>query len=397
MRMHRVASLALVALLGACSEELTTPTECPDFCPGGSLVIRDTVIDALPDLDSTYTGYIGANDIPALLISSGLSVGEARAWATFPRRTDTVTIDQVQFPIAIDSATIIVRVLGRDSSVHDTRLMIHRINPVIDTNTSFETLDDQLTPESLIGSITVTDTGTAKLTLRGAEEVARIAVSEESDLRLGLGFRVEAPAPTGVRISALSFNAGPPTITIYGKIATTDTARVRQTLSAAADSANYILSNTPTPPGQELIALGRREGSRAILRFPVPAALKDSAIILRATLELTPASPLLGLKNDPATLEVKGVLADVGAKSPYLTGIGSSVPLGVDVTTVQSADIREIVGTWFVPGAPPSSIVIGLNPEGGTFAMPTFFSTRSATGAPRLRITYALPSRPGHP
>jgi hypothetical protein len=387
----------LVAIAAACSEELTTPAKCPDLCPGASLVIRDTVIEAIEDRDSTYTGYISADNIPALLISSGLEAGEARAWATFPRRTDTVVIDQGSHPLNIDSAIIRFRVLGLDTSVHDTRLMVHRIIPVIDTLTSFQTLDDQLTPESLIGAIPVSDTGEVKLTLRGADEVARIAVTEEFDLRLGLGLRVEAPSPTGVRVSSLQFNAGPPTISVYGTIDIADTARRRQTLSATADTANYILAGTPPMPGQELIALGSRHGARAILRFPVPAALKDSAIILRATLELTPSEPLIGLRNDPATLEVRGVLADVGAKSPYLTGVGASVSLGVDVSTVQSADIREIVGTWFVPGSPPSSLVIGLNPEGGTFAMPTFFSTRSATGAPRLRITYALPSRPGHP
>jgi hypothetical protein len=389
------AALALAGALAGCQEELTAPVDCPELCPGNSLIVRDTSIEAVFDRDSTFTGYVRATEIPALLVSNGLAAGDARSWATFPRRTDSVTVDGVPYLVAVDSAVISINVLGRDSTVHDTQLLVHRVNHVIDTNTTFDTLNSQLTPESLIGAIAITDTGTARLVLRG-EDVQRIAVTEEDDLRLGLGLRVEAPAPTGLRLASLNFSSRPPGITLFGKISIADTARQRQSLTAVADSANYVI-NTPPPPGQEHLFLGGKQGSRAILRFNPPPALRDLAIILRATLELTPSGPLLGLKGDPATLEIRGVLADVGAKSPYLPNLGASVSLPVDATEVRSIDIRSIVGTWFVADAPPSSLVVGINPEGGSFATPEFFSTRSPTGRPRIRITYALPSQPGHP
>lgn len=395
MRRLALISFAAMGVLASCTERLTTPADCPDQCPGNSLIVRDTVIEATFDLDSTYTGYIRATDIPALLVSNGLAAGDARAWATFPRRADSVFLDGLQHKLTVDSAAIAFNVIGRDSSVHGTELVVHRISPDIDTTTTFAELAAQLTPASVLGTIAINDTGTARLVFAG-EDLHLIDVFEADSFRLGIGLSLTAPSPTGIRLASLNFASRPPTMTLYGKIEIADTARQRQTLAATADSANYVI-NAPAPPGQQLIFLGGKSGSRAILRFTPPAALKDSAIMLRATLELTPAGPLPGLRNDPATLEIRGVLADVGAKSPYLAGLGKSVPLLADSSGVLIADIRDIVGTWFVEGAPPSTLVIGINPEGGSFARPAYFSTRSATGRPRIRITYALPSRPGTP
>ena len=62
-------------------------------------------------------------------------------------------------------------------------------------------------------------------------------------------------------------------------------------------------------------------------------------------------------------------------------------------------DVRQLVEQWRVKNGPPPVLFLGLDPEGGSFMQPRFFSTRSAPGGagPRLRITYALPTRPGKP
>ena len=63
-----------------------------------------------------------------------------------------------------------------------------------------------------------------------------------------------------------------------------------------------------------------------------------------------------------------------------------------------SIDVRAIVSTWFNPGpTPPTALFMAILPEGSSFTRPEFLSTRAASGGPRIRITYALPSRPGHP
>jgi hypothetical protein len=134
-----------------------------------------------------------------------------------------------------------------------------------------------------------------------------------------------------------------------------------------------------------------------LLRFSLPPAIKDSAAVVRATLELTPAGPITGLPNDPGELQVRGVLVDLGAKSPPLAGIAAQALLPAGATAVQSADLRSVVSTWFGPNGATPTILLGLAPEGGTFSRPEFFSSLAPSGGPRLRLTYALPTHPGQP
>src|SRR5207247_2198754 len=86
-----LGALILVVAV-ACQEKLTTPVDCPELCPGQSLIIRDTVLLPLAGLDSSYAGYVSAAAVPALLVSDGLAAGEARAFATFPRQSGSRTV-----------------------------------------------------------------------------------------------------------------------------------------------------------------------------------------------------------------------------------------------------------------------------------------------------------------
>ena len=43
-RLSLLASVVLADALTACQEKLTTPVDCPELCPGNSLIVRDTVI-----------------------------------------------------------------------------------------------------------------------------------------------------------------------------------------------------------------------------------------------------------------------------------------------------------------------------------------------------------------
>jgi hypothetical protein len=64
---------------------------------------------------------------------------------------------------------------------------------------------------------------------------------------------------------------------------------------------------------------------------------------------------------------------------------------------VQSADLKDVVNLWLGPHGTTPTLLLGLSPEGGTFSRPEFFSTRSGSGAPRIHLTYALPTHPGQP
>ena len=397
---RRSAPLAalLLAAAVACQEKLTMPVDCHDLCPGQSLIVRDTVLLPLVGLDSSYAGYVSAAAVPALLVSDGLAAGEARAFATFPAQSDSLTVDGLPYAYTTDSVTVTFNLVARDSTVPGLRILLHRVPPHFDTTATFTGVDTLLTPASLIDSIVVHDTlktGTVRLLLTG-DALAKLHPFDGDSGRIGLGLRVRASAPTGVRLSSLSSGGGAPTILAYVQVPTPDTTRRHQTITRAADTANYVI-NAPPVPGPDTLFLGGKSGSRSILRFVVPASVKDSSTVLRATLELTAAGPIKGLPGDPGTIQFRGVLVDVGAKSPALAGVTASLEVPAGTTGGVSADVRSIVATWFNATPPPSTLFMGLSPEGGTFSRPEFLSSVAPSGGPRLRITYALPSRPGHP
>lgn len=392
-------AVAVAALATACQERLTTPSNCPELCPGTGLLIRDTVLTARVGLDSTFTGYLSADQVGALLVSNGLAAGEARAFAVFPKRPDSVTVDGQARSYTIDSVAFVLSLVARDTAVNELRLILHRIPATVDTSTTFAELDGLLTPESLIDSVVVADTltgGSVRVVLTG-EELDRIAPLEADSGQRAIGIRLNAAGPTGVRLGSANSGFNAPLFTTYVHADIADTAKQRQQINLGSGNlANYVLEELP-PPGPDLLFLGGRSGSRILLRFSLPASLKDSAAVVRATLELTPPGPLKGLPNDPGELQIRGVLVDLGAKSPPLGNLAAASALPAGATGVQSTDLRNVVATWFGPNGVTPTILLGLAPDGGTFSRPEFFSTLAPSGAPRLRLTYALPTRPGQP
>ena len=149
----------------------------------------------------------------------------------------------------------------------------------------------------------------------------------------------------------------------------------------------------PEVSDSTLLAVGGAPSARSLLRFDLPARIRDSATIVRATLELTPVAPITGLPFDPARLLARGVLADVGAKSPVSTSIGR-VPedtLEIGATTVGIEAVR-LVELWLGSSSRPSALILSLTPEAASFSRPVFYSTRATDPAlrPRLRLSYLL-------
>jgi hypothetical protein len=147
-------------------------------------------------------------------------------------------------------------------------------------------------------------------------------------------------------------------------------------------------------PDDAFLTVGGEPSARALLRFNLPEDIEDSATIVRATLELVPRSPMLGLPSDPALLQAKALLADLGAKSPVTTDVRfiTSDTLAVGSADTVRLDMTPIVRLWQSASERPEAVFLSLLPEGGSFTRPVFGSTRSGTvGAPRLRVTYLKP------
>ncbi len=197
----------------------------------------------------------------------------------------------------------------------------------------------------------------------------RVAIPVGTGGVLAMGLRITADAPTGIRVGSVAAgNAA--TFTTYVTVDVTDTttAIVHQSLSRSAQF-NGFVTETPyvAPPGTLLV--GGEPSSRAFLRFDLPARIKDSATVVRATLELVPAAAIPGLPNDPAVLEGRAVLSDLGPKSPLTTDatliVQDTLTLG-NTDTVR-LDITRMIQLWQASDERPEEVALLLRPEAATF------------------------------
>ena len=395
--MKRLLLLLGIGVLGAaCQERLAQPSTCPELCPGSGVEVRDTTLIAVTGKDSSFFGYLGLEEPPAVLVSNGLPEADARGRAIFGALPDSIFVVGTRYAYTIDSMLFSFVLLARDTSVKNVQIVIHRI-PLVDSTVTLAELDQYLTPETVVDSALIPDTlvsGELRVMIR-PDSWSRLVPDETDTTRFSLGFRITAPVPTGIRLGSTFGGAGPTWLT-YVQAPTTDTSLRSQTITIPADSTNYVITE-PSPSDPDNLFMGGRTGSRTLLRFKLPTTLRDSSTVLRATLELTLAHPVEGLPADPATIQVLAALVDVGAKSPAFGGAVGSRSLEAGLTGLQTIEVAGPVSTWFGPSGLAPTLLLGLAPEGGTFTRAEFFSTRSLMGAPRLRITYAVPSRSGFP
>lgn len=378
-----------------CQERLTAPAECPELCPGGESRVFDTVITPLPNSDSSYVGYVARTAAGALLASNGLPASEDRAIYRFSSRPDSIAVRDTLRAYVVDSALLAVNLVARDTVVNGLKLYLYRVDPALDTSDTFETVDQQLVPAAIIDSLVVPDTlnsGVLQKVLRGAD-VQKVALPVGTGGVLAIGIAMAADQPSGVRLGAAAAGTGA-TFVSYVTLDVPDTGSVREQSVTRAPAFNAFFTRSPPVPDDAFLTVGGEPSSRALLRFDLPEDIEDSATIVRATLELIPRAPMLGLPSDPALLQAKALFADLGAKSPVTTDVNfiTSDTLAVGSADTVRLDMTRIVRLWQSASRRPEAVFLSLLPEGASFTRPVFGSTRSGTiGPPRLRITYLKP------
>lgn len=410
--MKLVGAVLMAAALAGCQENINAPGECPDLCPGDQIIVRDTIIPVTAGSDTTYFGFVPRSSRSSLLVSDGLSAGEYRSFVVFPKqRTDSITIDGVLQPYTIDTVAISFNLRLRDSTATGLTVFLHRIPLSTDTTITFAALQALIAANEPIDSIEVADsvrTGLIEAIFTGEEEMAKLAVPEDDSGQVAIALTVRASKPTGIALSVdPGASATAPKYENRGRIEIADTTRRRQVRAVQpADLNSYgwvsdiDLSRNPDP---DLLYLGGPGGARVLVRFDIPKFILDSGQILRATLELTPAMVLNGLPNNPFgdSVAVRGILIDLGPKSPPLltAGLSGAGGIGQGTADVVSIDFFRLATQWQVDGGPPPALFLAHADEflGGGFMQPVFYSTRSPIGHPRLRLTYGLPTRPGRP
>jgi hypothetical protein len=388
--------LAVVVIVSGCQEKLTAPADCPALCPGGQPQVFDEVFTPIIGADSSFRGYVQTHAAAALLVSNGLQGFEERALVRFGRRPDSVSVRDTLRAYTIDSVALSFTIVARDTNLTGLQVLLYRLTPSIDSTTTFSGIAPAFVPESLVATISVPDTlnsGVIRTVFQGAD-LSRVQIAPADSGQLGLGVDIASPIPTGVRLAALASGAGA-IFTTYVTMDIPDTGTAKLRSIPLGPAFNTFVSEVTQVEDTVLLAVGGEPSARSLLRFSLPQRIRDSATIVRATLELTPIAPITGLPTDPARILARAVLADVGAKSSVNTSLGR-VPedtLDVGASTVSLEAVR-LVELWLGNTARPSALVLSMAPEleAASFARPVFYSTRAADPAvrPRLRISYLL-------
>ena len=388
------AGLAALAV-AACQERFTAPAECPAQCPGGSSDVFDTVLTTVPGADSSFEGYVEGGSGVALLVSNGLEASENRAIYRFAPRPDSIEVSDTNRGYVVDSVLLSVNLLARDTLLNGLKVFFYRIANTVESGVTFADVAPQLIEANLIDSVLVADslnTGTVQLVLRGADAL-KTGLPSNAGGTLAIGVAV-APAGTGIRVGATGSGTGATFASYVTGQEVADTVSDRKQTITRTPSFNTFVTATAVDPDPTLLTVGGEPSSRALLRFDLPDRLQDSADIVRATLELVPSRPILGLPTDPAVLEARAVLADLGAKSPVVGSEDvtfiSNDTLSPGVSDTVRLDVTNIVRLWqSTTTERPEAIFLSLLPEAATFMRAEFGSSRRPDiGPPRLRVTY---------
>ncbi len=400
LRTRAGVALATILLIAACQERLAAPADCPNLCPG-SFDIRDTVLYALDDGDSTFTGYVRAGQGASLRVSAGLPISEDRAIVRFASRPDSFLVSGSYRSFTIDSVKLELSLIYRDTTVPGLTLYLYRLPRTIDTTTTFAEVDAAFVPGAIIDSFVVDDsilTHRYITTLTGAD-LAKVEIPAADSGVLAIGVGIRASQGTGVRIGSAAAGTATPTFRSFVQVADTSDTTFARTITPSVRFNNFVSQN-PIVVDPALLTLGGAPSSRSIIRFPWPALLRDSVQLVRATLQLVPAAPIDGLPGDSAFVLVKPVLADLGGKSSTASDLAyqaDKLVLPGDVDTL-GFEVRRALLLWQGETGLPPMFMTQLFPEASSFTVATFGSSRSAVALrPRLRVTYTLTYPFGNP
>jgi hypothetical protein len=388
-RGFRAASvLGACLVLAGCQERLTQPGVCPELCPGGTPEVIEEVLEAVPWQDSTFTGYADRGAAQVLLMSSGIPAATDTniMVVVFAPRPDQVRLRDTLRSYTVDSIRLGIGLIARDTAVNNLRFELYRLPATLETTSlAYDGIRALVTPATLVGAIAVPDSalrGPQSVMLRGTE-TNPLTLAPDDGGRLRLAIVAAAEAPTGVRVGEGS-SAVPSSFETFVTPVAENTAVQEVEVGVEFDS--YVSSVNPVPD-PDLLSVGGTPASRSLIRFPFPLRLRDSASVVRATLELTPSQPVRGLPNDPGTLEVRALTTDLGAKSPIDPLTSGARQLPANAAGTVEVEIGNVVRRWQGTNGLPSTLELQISPEAATFTEATFGSSRVGT-VPRLRLEY---------
>jgi hypothetical protein len=311
----------------------------------------------------------------------------------FGVRPDSVRIGDSLYAYTIDSVVISIGVLARDANATGIVLQLYRAPATVDSGVTYADVASYVTPSTLLDSLVVPDTlqnGNLRAVFAGAD-LAKVDILPADSGVLAIAVGMTADSITGVELGSTNAATFLPSISTYISVAAVDSTKQPGPIRRVPAFDTYVEQNPP-PLDSDQLQLGGAPSSRILVRFNVPPAVLTNVEILRAELLFTPIEPIQGVPNIGTTVTARGVLSDQGAKSPLVPLLATSTALTVGSTDSVTLEVVTLVRTWQVPDNPPAqAFFLSLQPEASSFTRPVFASTRSPSGAPRLRITYVVP------
>lgn len=401
--MRRYALAGGLAALGAglatgCKEDLVAPGAgaCPAFCPPEQVAVVDSVLlDGVVN-DSSFAGYVLPGEAGGLqlVVDPGGAIPTSRGVLTFLPFAERLLVaagdTTTGAVVGLDSFDIRVTVQARASS--GLELAFYRLPAATDPSVTFPALDPFFGDSTRIGTVLIPDS------LVAGEVSARLDAAAfptlEADGRVAaIGVELRTADRGFVTLGTLESGAGP----ILSRHVQFDSAgvavpRIEGKLPAFD---TYTGPDRPAPPA-DLLRVGGAPSARALLRFVLPARIMDSSTVVRATLMLVTAEPVLGAPGDTMRLLVQGVAVDVGAKSPLLgvaqdSVLARLVPLLVGSADTVRFDVTTLVLGWAADSTRPRGVMVRAVPEGSAFAEALFGSSGSAGNRPALQMTFVPP------
>jgi hypothetical protein len=426
----RVVWVAALAALTSCTEAATAPGKCPDFCPPKTIALVDTILPVVFG-DSSFLGYVTPNSAPQLPAVEGFGGINSRPFfrtqgilAEWPFNGDTTPSPFV----SMDSMRLIILIERWDTATHNLKIRLYRLPNSIDSTATYAQLDPAFT-DSLIKTVNVdsilqlpvdSDGGTHTKVHRdsaggdivtwidSASHTAQVSISLDSTQaryiaadsgKQTYGIRISADSIASVGIGAQDGGAEV-TANFY---ATYDSAKTGKAVvpqgQLKVPEWDAFVFDPPPVLDDTTLTVGGAPAARSIMRVNLSRALRDSVSIVRATLVLVPAGPVVSAPDDSMGLWVRRALVDFGAKSPLAqpnplvpadsTAIAVAVvPTGV--TDTINVEITQMIRFWQADTIAPHTLVLmeAQSREGGTFASLRLFSSRVAAYRPVLHITY---------
>ncbi|MGH7711518.1 MAG: hypothetical protein ACREOG_09540 [Gemmatimonadaceae bacterium] len=412
-RIALLVALGAVVAAVACRDDLTTGVGCPSLCPGSTVNVRDTILDAVT-LDTGVIGYPPIGTEPYILLASrpGLDTRGVIRFDTLPNKFTRGGVDSSI--TRVDSARLIL-VLDRARSRYQAPITITLYD--VDSaavDTDLDAIKALFRDDRRIGAATFDSAGIKDTLLIPIDSVPLLdKITNGKRLRVGL--QVSSPNPVVLRVYSRDASASIPGIDAPAQITYDphpDTAVRPIPVAPESRTPNdsptlrvdltdfFVVFQAPQGGEPTDLSVGGIPGERAFMRFNVPSFILDSSTILRATLFLTQKPNRASTVVDtiviyPRLVTASDAVTDVRRAAELITPPG----FNFDSLTLASSDSGqrriEIVNAllrwaFFTEQKAQRAVVLTASLEGALPGEVLFYSTEApAALRPRLRVSYS--------